>query len=534
MVKTIQAALTSLLIIGAFCSLCVFEYPLGRPRPYFTCLYFLILWSTYTYILYFINIQTPIIISWTIIIIIMSSFGSMIVNLFRFKANGGEVFLSRLSNLTLDAEIKQNSDAYGKWEFQRTYVVSLRQTMATSTTIQQGVKPLLVTWFIIGLGFYPTNRVKPCFSTLYSLMLWCTYGCFCYLIMVFFTWNKTFRTTVSMVLRAINMLITLTSVIIGLCYDKKLRTCMKKLAAVDDTLEELGIPKMYQEMHMWSKRVVAGWVVYIFFTNTYDSFWWWSVTQSNWAYLIPHVLNHCFHVNLFVDFMFIFFMWYIGTRFDKLNENVRGLLVSEEHGLRCRWKKPVIAVYRHTLYADNYKRILWTSMHLQLELCRIARELNLIFGTQMTLEMLTYFLFLTALAFNFCIMLLSGKGMPIRAWLGNGILTSICIMRLYSVNHICESISVKANKISETIHQLTIILRYADIHQELCQLILQTMHHPLKFTGLKLFCFGSKLLWKFCTVVATFVMLTVQWSPELQEYNDPRSKINNNISKELF
>ncbi|XP_032681998.1 uncharacterized protein LOC116849186 [Odontomachus brunneus] len=406
--------------------------------------------------------------------------------------------------------------------------------MATSTTIQQGIQPLLVIWFIIGLGIYPSNRAKPCFSVLYSLMLWCVYGCFYYCIIMMFTWNVIFQRTIWKIVHVINMFTTLTSVIIGFCYDKKLRTCIKNLATVDDTLEELGIPKMYQEMHMWSKRVVAGWVVYIFFTNTYDSLWWRSVRQSNWAYLISHAINHCFHVNLFVDLTFIFFMWYIGTRFDKLNENVRGLLVSEEHSLRCTWKKPVVAVYRSTLYANNYKRMLWSSMHLQLELCRIARELNLIFGTQMTLGMLTDLLFLTSVAYNFCIILLMRKGISISTWLGTTIWACICIIRLYSINYICESVSVKANKISEITHQLTISLRYADIHQELCQFILQTMHHPLKFTGLKLFCFGTKLLWKFCAVVATFAMLAVQWSPELQEYNDPRSKINSNTSKNLF
>ncbi|XP_032681994.1 uncharacterized protein LOC116849183 [Odontomachus brunneus] len=148
--------------------------------------------------------------------------------------------------------------------------------------------------------------------------------------------------------------------------------------------------------------------------------------------------------------------------------------------------------------------------------------------------MLTYLLYFTSLAFYVSILLPIRKGISIYIWLNGIILVCICIIRLYSLNYICESVSVKANKISETIHQLTIILRYADMHQELCQFILQTIHHPLKFTGLRLFCFGTKLLWKFCAVVATFTMLAVQLSPELQEYNDLRSKINNNISKDMF
>lgn len=64
----------------------------------------------------------------------------------------------------------------------------------------------------------------------------------------------------------------------------------------------------------------------------------------------------------------------------------------------------------------------------------------------------------------------------------------MCFVRFYSVNYICESISVKvklrsknqkyafdgnknyyifqAKKVNETIYQLTNILRYADMHKE--------------------------------------------------------------------
>ncbi|KYQ58877.1 hypothetical protein ALC60_02032 [Trachymyrmex zeteki] len=53
MTKTLQIALAPLSIIGAFCSLGIFEYPLGRPRPYFSCLYTLITWSCFTYSFYY-------------------------------------------------------------------------------------------------------------------------------------------------------------------------------------------------------------------------------------------------------------------------------------------------------------------------------------------------------------------------------------------------------------------------------------------------------------------------------------------------
>lgn len=91
MTKTIQVALSPLLIVGAFCGLGFFEYPVGQPRLYLTCLYFLIAWSSYIYLYYYILIYTNYttmyvyMLSWTNIVIIFSATLSMFVSLYHFK-----------------------------------------------------------------------------------------------------------------------------------------------------------------------------------------------------------------------------------------------------------------------------------------------------------------------------------------------------------------------------------------------------------------------------------------------------------------
>ncbi|XP_077279722.1 uncharacterized protein LOC143907079 isoform X1 [Temnothorax americanus] len=144
---------------------------------------------------------------------------------------------------------------------------------------------------------------------------------------------------------------------------KRFRICMKKLAAVDDTLEELGTPKIYQKIHMWSKRIVIGWLVYSLVVNFCDTKWWLDRKKiTSWGFIVPHIYNHSLHVNTLVDLVFITFMWYIGTRFDKVQEHMQCLLVKEKRGLRNTWKKfSITCSYRYTLYADSYKQILWSS-----------------------------------------------------------------------------------------------------------------------------------------------------------------------------
>ncbi|XP_077279724.1 uncharacterized protein LOC143907079 isoform X2 [Temnothorax americanus] len=145
--------------------------------------------------------------------------------------------------------------------------------------------------------------------------------------------------------------------------EERFRICMKKLAAVDDTLEELGTPKIYQKIHMWSKRIVIGWLVYSLVVNFCDTKWWLDRKKiTSWGFIVPHIYNHSLHVNTLVDLVFITFMWYIGTRFDKVQEHMQCLLVKEKRGLRNTWKKfSITCSYRYTLYADSYKQILWSS-----------------------------------------------------------------------------------------------------------------------------------------------------------------------------
>ncbi|KYM99689.1 hypothetical protein ALC62_09605 [Cyphomyrmex costatus] len=49
MTKTLQSALAPIFIISSFCCLILFEYPLGQPRPYYSCLYVVVVWSSIVY-----------------------------------------------------------------------------------------------------------------------------------------------------------------------------------------------------------------------------------------------------------------------------------------------------------------------------------------------------------------------------------------------------------------------------------------------------------------------------------------------------
>ncbi|KAM0734582.1 hypothetical protein ACS0PU_011401 [Formica fusca] len=307
-----------------------------------------------------------------------------------------------------------------------------------------------------------------------------------------------------------NIITTIVSVIMSFYHQQKLRMCIKRLVAVNDTLEQLGTPKAYQKMHMYSKQVIIGWIVYYVILNFYELLMCpYEDQKITWILLRTCILNHCSHINTFVDFLFIFFLWYIGTRFDKVNEHMRYLLTNKKR--IPNGKKLVIAFHRYLICTDDYKRILWTLMHLHLELCRITRELNLIFGTQMTFEMVFYITNVTIICSSLNKLLMEYREeLSLYQWFLISCGTMIFIVRLYVVHYICECVKVKAKKIDKIFHQLTNIIQYADIWKEIYQFILQAIKHPLKFTGMGLFYFGNDFLRKLCVTVLMYVIIMIQ------------------------
>jgi len=85
---------------------------------------------------------------------------------------------------------------------------------------------------------------------------------------------------------------------------------------VDDSLEELGIPKTYQKIHIYMKLVIIGWIVYSLVINFYDTMIFWTQFEEtkSWGLLLAHILNHCIYINAFMALLLVWFnisFWFI-------------------------------------------------------------------------------------------------------------------------------------------------------------------------------------------------------------------------------
>ncbi|KYM98202.1 hypothetical protein ALC62_11107 [Cyphomyrmex costatus] len=87
MTITLQSALAPLFIISWFLCLGLFEYPLGQPRWYFSCLYILSVWSGLIYYCYYPFITVVVKGSGLIVtlILLLNNLSSILISLYRYK-----------------------------------------------------------------------------------------------------------------------------------------------------------------------------------------------------------------------------------------------------------------------------------------------------------------------------------------------------------------------------------------------------------------------------------------------------------------
>ncbi|XP_032682003.1 uncharacterized protein LOC116849191 [Odontomachus brunneus] len=190
---------------------------------------------------------------------------------------------------------------------------------------------------------------------------------------------------------------------------EKYSTCLRQLDIVDDTLEKLGVVTDYKKLYTQTLLKIFGWFAYI------------------------------------------------GLKFEQLNEYLRKLDGDNGHGLKQAWEHSALLPHQiGYLKFMNSESATWIAIHLHLQLCKISRELNSIFGLQMTIKMGAYFT-LMAIGFSelFNILLITNYKLKKTLFI---ILTMSYLafntFRLFIINYICEMVCRKAHVTGEIISKI--------------------------------------------------------------------------------
>ncbi|XP_071632574.1 uncharacterized protein [Temnothorax longispinosus] len=383
-------------------------------------------------------------------------------------------------------------------------------------TIEKALNPLFLATFIFGCGIlrYPLDQPRYCLSIFYILTVWSVHACAVYYVKIQYslTFSNSFPGSLIII---INLFVIMISIIIIVREHEKFHTCIRKLDLVNDTLGELGMPKEYHKLRNLMKCALVIWFLMACASWTFDSLMCIDAFNETRAIIIPIVMDYSLHINNIIHIMFMLLLRHIGSILDKINYYIIQLSETENCGLRYKWKKSLVVNSHIVRSAESRKRILLIVMHLHLELCQIARDINGFFGMQMTLQMISYFVVLNGwFYFQYYIILhlkeMYENNIALKVALSVNMWFITFLMKLVSLNHICESVSAKARKTKNVVNRLTNIVGFADVREEISQFVLQILLRPLKFSGLGLFYFGYDFMRKFFAWIVTVVLFMVQ------------------------
>ncbi|XP_024879611.1 uncharacterized protein LOC112459639 [Temnothorax curvispinosus] len=152
-------------------------------------------------------------------------------------------------------------------------------------------------------------------------------------------------------------------------------------------------------------------------------------------------------------------------------------------------------------------------MHLYLELYKITREINSIFGVEITTSIVCYTFWLTQIFYEITNIIFINdyvKGNnKILFTVSNLIWCFYFIFKFLYINYVCERISTKANITGDLINKISYSNRDIN-HENISQFLLQIAQTPLKFCGIGLFQFGYKVFHDFSKYTVTILVILTQ------------------------
>lgn len=81
--------------------------------------------------------------------------------------------------------------------------------------------------------------------------------------------------------------------------------CIRQIALVDDTLEELGTPKEYRKLRESVTWLLFVWLGIVCAAYAGDSLWCIEMYNDIRAMIIPILMDYPIHVNTFTDMTFV-------------------------------------------------------------------------------------------------------------------------------------------------------------------------------------------------------------------------------------
>ncbi|XP_067207602.1 uncharacterized protein [Linepithema humile] len=217
------------------------------------------------------------------------------------------------------------------------------------------------------------------------------------------------------------------------------------------------------------------------------------------AIYFSNVWNHCTHINFLSDLSMTSIIGYVGMKFEQINEHLKNMANSNKCGMTQAWDNTVIHTpQRQFAHIPSNKWMIWIIIQLHLELCKISRDLDSIYGIEMTFKMGCYFILMALYLNDFFHMILIPDYADFTVM--NTIISifwcSHHALKLIVINLVCEKVSGQASSTKNVLNKILYhSMNDMETYENILQLLLHIKQSPLRFCGIGLFQFGYNFLY---------------------------------------
>ncbi|OXU27129.1 hypothetical protein TSAR_012995 [Trichomalopsis sarcophagae] len=327
---------------------------------------------------------------------------------------------------------------------------------------------------------------------------------------------------------------------------KKYELYFKKIELADETLEIFGIDPEYSSGYKDYMKITAVWSLggalvcatdFAIACYTFSSIPYGIIRIL--VFEIPMVLNPMVELN------FSLMINAIGTRFERLNALIQSVAVTPLQSMNSRnfnkyqnilnRNQSKIAVKPNYYYKNrnNIELLLRTSRQLHLDLCATSREVNDVCSRQMSMQMAAKFLLITG--FAYCLYLIyNDPNIPLSSklqhYISLGAWIVINIARMIFVVRTSVNVTSEAQKTSQIAHEIQVSKSQSNLIDEIHQLSLQIMQHPLFFTASGLLVLDFGYVRGFVGSVTTYLMILIQNQSDMLKAATTLANPNNDTS----
>ncbi|XP_033209470.1 uncharacterized protein LOC117168153 [Belonocnema kinseyi] len=321
-----------------------------------------------------------------------------------------------------------------------------------------------------------------------------------------------------------NICIACFSIIIGWHYRKRMQLFTQNLERMDEVFEFLGLKKNYYKSFQDIMCIVSVFIIMVLLSFIQTMYL--RIHLENEPKFLQFILCNFIQfwpplTCIFVDITFGIALQCIERRFKNNNQLLREGFC--EYPLPSFFNKSEIYhmkdfQFTAKLNSTNFeksKNVMELLKQIHLELCKLAREINQIFGVHLTLHMTIVFMVTTVYFFNLITIYLDPpfkvKHIMIFNLLGY---VALYLLKFLFNNIVCSLTSNQTNNTREILLDMKLLRKNHPIIREIDLFYQQINLRPLTFTICGFNTLGVNFIFRFLGTVVTYLLILIQINQE--------------------